>query len=461
MRGPSAQIVLALMLAAAAPAAGPRHILFAFVDHFEPRGPHPGPDVTAWVDDYMALASRHADADGRHPIHSYFLISLPVITPECLDKTLIKLNQVTYAGCGEVEFHCHHGFIDENLRTESEAVSDLLDLIAQAKQHFSRYGALVTAEPVPQCTFGFIHGMWALDNSRTVPWPNTYPPSRQYCGVNRELGLLREQGAYADFTFPAWGSMEPYLSDAIFYAADDPWPGSYKLPAHTRLVTVGQPPWGDLMIVEGPSSNENIDHFDPAYLWRMSEWVARNVHVVGNNDWIFVKVHTHGLAKDTADPAVWDSFFGATMDRFYSDIENAYNDGVIWRLHYVSAREMYNIIKAAEAGLTGDPGLYRDFLIPPYANMLIRTPTPYRLATYHANEVTLELLEIPATFHASFKEFSVGASVLESNDPDGPWELSDARRNQGRFGELQLADDTPSRYYMLLPAHGDLRIEKP
>jgi hypothetical protein len=48
----------------------------------------------------------------------------------------------------------------------------------------------------------------------------------------------------------------------------------------------------------------------------------------------------------------------------FSYLETRYNDGSDWRLHYVSAREMYNIVKAAEAGRAGDPGQYRDFLIP-------------------------------------------------------------------------------------------------
>ncbi len=444
-------MILPLLMAVAASAAGPRHVLFAFVDHFEPRGSSPGPGVTAWVDDYIALASRHVDADGRHPIHSYFLISMPFIAPECLDQTLIKLNEVTYAGYGEVEFHCHHGLKDESTRTESEATSDLLGLIAQAKERFNRHGALVTAEPVPRCTFGFIHGMWALDNSRAILGPDSVSLGRQYCGVNRELGLLREQGAYADFTFPAWGYIGPFLRNAIFYAADDALPASYNRSGNTRFVEVGQSPWGDLMIVEGPGYDANIDSLEPATLARMNEWVARNVHVLGNNDWIFVKVHTHGLAKDTTDPAVWESFFGATMDRFYSDIERSYNDGVFWKLHYVSAREMYNIIKAAEAGLTGDPGRYRDFLIPRYANMRILMSHQYRLVAYEQKAVTLELLEIPAALRASLQQSLVGASVLESQKAAGPWEPSDARRDQSQLGELQLSDETPSRYYTLGP----------
>jgi hypothetical protein len=35
-------------------------------------------------------------------------------------------------------------------------------------------------------------------------------------------------------------------------------------------------------------------------------------------------------------------------------------------LHYASVREAYNIIKAAEAGKTGDPDQYRNFVIKPY-----------------------------------------------------------------------------------------------
>ena len=51
------------------------------------------------------------------------------------------------------------------------------------------------------------------------------------------------------------------------------------------------------------------------------------------------------------------------MDRAFSYLESKYNDGVSWKLHYVSAREMYNIIKAAERGLSGDPGVYRDLVV--------------------------------------------------------------------------------------------------
>ena len=51
------------------------------------------------------------------------------------------------------------------------------------------------------------------------------------------------------------------------------------------------------------------------------------------------------------------------MDKMFSYLENKYNNSIKYKLHYVTAREMYNLIKAAEAGDAGDPSLYRDFLI--------------------------------------------------------------------------------------------------
>ena len=42
-----------------------------------------------------------------------------------------------------------------------------------------------------------------------------------------------------------------------------------------------------------------------------------------------------------------------------------YNDGQEWVLHYVTAREMYNIAVAAMDGASGDPGDHRDHVVPP------------------------------------------------------------------------------------------------
>ncbi len=62
-------------------------------------------------------------------------------------------------------------------------------------------------------------------------------------------------------------------------------------------------------------------------------------------------------------------------------------------LHYVTAREAYNIVKAAEAGKSGDPNDYRDFEIPPPANRLVHCDAPWRLLSYTPERTHLEVLE--------------------------------------------------------------------
>ena len=52
------------------------------------------------------------------------------------------------------------------------------------------------------------------------------------------------------------------------------------------------------------------------------------------------------------------------MDSIFNHLETKFNDGINYKLHYVCAREMYNIIKAVEAGnAQEDPEAYRDYLI--------------------------------------------------------------------------------------------------
>ena len=48
----------------------------------------------------------------------------------------------------------------------------------------------------------------------------------------------------------------------------------------------------------------------------------------------------------------------------HDHLERSYNDGQRHVLHYVTAREVYNIIKAAEHGRQGNPGEYRDYILP-------------------------------------------------------------------------------------------------
>jgi hypothetical protein len=47
----------------------------------------------------------------------------------------------------------------------------------------------------------------------------------------------------------------------------------------------------------------------------------------------------------------------------FTYLEENYNDGENYKLHYVSARELYNIVKAAEDSRHGDPHEFRDYRV--------------------------------------------------------------------------------------------------
>lgn len=336
---------------------GPIHILFCFVDHFEPIAAGSKRDeerrrMAEWLTRYPALAIRHRDSDGRPVQHSWFYPG-ENYDPEYLDD-LVRLCE---QGLGEIELHLHHGH-------DTEAT--LRAKIEQALSDFAKHGALVTREIPSRHVYGFIHGNMALDNSMGDP---------SLCGVNEELRVLKETGCYADFSMPTAPCVsQTQTVNQVYYATDDrARPKSHD---RGREVEVGAPPSGDLMIIPGPLAinwrsrkwgiipridNGEIQGSNPPTEDRISLWVRQHIHVKGRPEWVVVKVSCHGAEERSLDVVL-----GEWADCMYSLLEQDYRDRKGYRLHYVTARELYNIIKAAEAGKSGNPGMFRDYLIPPY-----------------------------------------------------------------------------------------------
>ncbi len=335
---------------------GPRHVLFCFVDHYEPRWRNADYEtecrrVDRWISGYPKLCEGHRDADGRPPIHSFFYPE-EEYRPEHLDK----LVDLCKRGFGEIEVHLHHH--DD---TEAGLRDKLRDF---TRTLVERHRALPVNPTTGQPMWSFIHGNWALDNSR---------PDGHRCGVNNELIILREEGCYADFTMPSAPDVtQTSTVNSIYYAKDDPLrPKSHD---KGRRVRVGGAPWGDLMMIQGPlgplwASRKfgvipRIEAGDvragfPPSNERVDFWINAGIHVQGRPDWVFVKVHTHGTQERDVD-----ALLGKPVGDMFNYLETRYNDGTNYVLHYVSAREMYNIAKAAEAGKSGDPNTYRDYLVP-------------------------------------------------------------------------------------------------
>ena len=94
----------------------------------------------------------------------------------------------------------------------------------------------------------------------------------------------------------------------------------------------------------------------PATIERLPLWLRARVQVPSRPDWFFVKLHTHG-----AEESNQETLLGEPMVRFHSYLRECAERDPQFRYHYVSAREMYNLVKAAESGWKGDVRGARDF----------------------------------------------------------------------------------------------------
>jgi hypothetical protein len=339
------------------PAQDPVDICLCIVDHFEPQWGQPSREVAEarvedWMVRYPRVAGKHEDADGRAPAHTF---CYPWDEFDAWEFG--RLVDLCRPGWGEIELHLHHqDDTDETLRVK----------LREALETYRRHGALSTW-PDGRAAFGFVHGNWALANGRCEH-------GRNWCGVDNELEVLVEEGCFADFTFPAWQHLsQPRKLNSIYYARGD---GSRPKPYDRGTdATVGQTTTPGLLLVPGPlvpytetregKVRSGIDDSDLAgsiarrYApFRLDHWVRAGIHVQGRADRIFIKLHCHGAPEQNRDALLED------LELLFADAEARYNDGKRFRLHYVTARELFNIVKATEAAAPGSIDQHRDWLLP-------------------------------------------------------------------------------------------------
>ena len=332
----------------------PVHVLLAVCDHYEPQhgyadAARAAERVAAWVERYPRLFGGFRDADGRPPRHSFFF---PI--DEYDASHVDGIAGLCRAGFGEVEIHLHH---------DNDTADALRRRLLEFKSLFrERHGVLPHDRRSGEVKYGFIHGNWALDNSR---------PDGRWCGVNNELDVLRETGCYADFTMPSAPSpTQTRKINSIYYATDDP----LRPKSHDRGVDAGAgavPP-NSLLLVQGPLllnwrertagglvpriENANLQGNQPPTMRRLDLWLRARVQVPKRPDWFFVKLHTHGAPE--GNQAV---LLGDAMAEFHKGLARRAEQDRNFRYHYVTAREMYNLVKAAESGYAGDVAGARDF----------------------------------------------------------------------------------------------------
>jgi hypothetical protein len=334
-------------------AEGPRHVLFALCDHYEPLWGNvdhvKGRErVAAWHTGYPKLAERYVDADGHHPRHSFFFPG-EQYRPEYLDP----LADLARRGFGEVEVHLHH---------DGDTAETLEPKLHEALSDYAKHGHL-TRDPDGRLRYAFIHGNWALANGRA---------DGRWCGVDEEVPLLFKTGCFADFTFPsAPDQCQPNFVNRIYWPIGDlRAKRCYESGEEARVGVVMK---DRLLMVQGPVAlarrprslavrieSSALMANDPASATRAKTWMKQGIHVAGRPEWVFVKIHTHGAPDKEAA-----SLLGDGGHALHQALTAQYNDGQRWILHYVTAREMFNIAIAAMEGRSGNPHDYRDHVLPP------------------------------------------------------------------------------------------------
>jgi hypothetical protein len=333
---------------------GRQHLLFAVCDHFEPlHGKSPRQvgleRVRAWRAGLPALANGFRDSNGRTPRHTFF------VPGEEYDPAFLEIiGELVDAGFGEVEIHLHH---------EDDTRKTLRDALSRTLGAFGAHGVVPRGPSGP--AWSFIHGNWSLANAR---------PDGRWCGVDDELSLLHEMGCYADFTFPcAPDPCQPRVVNAIYYARDPSRRRAFDDPEPVR---VGSPKRRGVLLVQGPLAIAwrasrlpirvplRIDaaalcSSDPPTEARLNTWLRQHVHLAGRPEWTFVKLHSHGAPEKNAR-----IMLGEPMAKLHEALGKLRAQGH-WEVHYVTAREMYNVARAAMDGKAGSPAEYFDYEVQP------------------------------------------------------------------------------------------------
>ena len=330
-------------------AEGPRHLLFGVCDHFEPlhgRAPREVAlaRVRAWQQGLPALARPFRDASGRPPRHTFFYPG------EEYDPALVDpVARLVGAGLAEVEVHLHH---------DGDTRASLRERLLGTLGALGAHGLIPRDDTGP--AWSFVHGNWSLANGRR---------DGRWCGVDDELRLLHELGCYADFTFPsAPDPCQPAVVNAIYYPRDASRRRAYD---SAEPVRVGSAKRRSVLLVQGPLAIARraagcglrieaaaLSSGDPPSGARLATWIDQRVHVRGRPEWTFVKVHAHGAPEKNARVMLGEPM--AALHRALADLASR----GIWRVHYVTAREMYNVARAAMDGMGGSPDAYFDYEVP-------------------------------------------------------------------------------------------------
>ncbi len=317
--------------------ANPKRAWVTITDHYEPLGGGASIEdalgrVAKWREKWPRIAGdAPRDAGGQRPQYSFFYPQ-----EEYRPDLLEGIAEMVRLGVGDVEVHLHHDNEKRDLFVEK--VTDY------CRRLTDDHGLLRQQDG--RTVFGFIHGNWALDNSR---------PDGKWCGLNGEIALLRDLGCYADFTMPSVPSAtQGRVVNQVYWCTNNPdnRPRSFDRGIEA---TVGGGIRGDLLMITGPLGlrfggrlkprleTGEIAVYDMPTPSRVHQWFDL-APTVGHD--MFLKLYTHGAQERNSGPLLnggLSNLFGwlrEEADR--RDIE----------IHWATAWQMYQVANRLIHGRT-------------------------------------------------------------------------------------------------------------
>ncbi len=309
----------------------PKRACVTIADHYEPLGRGAAMEtglasVAKWRDKWPRIADdAPRDASGKSPQYTFFYPQ-----EEYRPEILAGIAEIAHMGVGDVEVHLHHD--NENRTSFIEKVSTFCRRLSQ------EHGLLHQQDG--RTVFGFVHGNWALDNSR---------PDGRLCGLNGEIALLRDLGCYADFTMPSVPSpSQGKVVNQIYWCTSNP-DGKPKSFDKGIQATPGGGRRGDLLMITGPIGFRFGERFIPRVesgeiAWydmptpaRVKLWFDL-APMIG--DELFIKLYTHGGMERNFEPLL-----GGGLTNLYAWLaEEAERRGI--EIHWATAYEMFSAADA-------------------------------------------------------------------------------------------------------------------
>jgi len=326
----------------------PKRAWVAITDHFEPLGMGASVEtalgrVARWRDKWPRIAEdAPRDAAGQRPQYSFFYPQ-----EEYRRDVLDGIAEIVRLGVGDVEVHIHH---------DNEQRDSFIQKITEYCRRLTDGHGLLRQQD-GRTVFGFIHGNWALDNSR---------PDRRLCGLAGEIALLRDLGCYADFTMPSLPSAtQGRVVNQLYWCTNHPDNRPKSFDRGTEA-TLGGGRQGDLLMITGPLGLR-FDHrpmprletgevagYNLATPSRVRKWFDL-APTVGDD--LFLKLYTHGAPERNLEPML----NGGLGNMFHWLAEEADQRGI--EIHWATAWQMYQAadalifdhknVSAKAVGITG------------------------------------------------------------------------------------------------------------